>query len=182
MTSCDYPEMLHCIFSLLAFLTSAHLAFLHTPAVSPANLEDHGDFQAHIWLPASVWIIFIIRWFGRCFLEISSLPFHSSGKVWWTWAHVLILWSGSNGRQKISRTAFLRKLICKLSINFLVQGQLWDSETSLSELVTRLGITWIPIAGINALVVPEGNYFRAAFYLLLSDSFRSSRMLDVNPV
>lgn len=56
----------------------------------------------------------------------------------------------------------------------LIQRELKDPESKPSQLAASLGLTFTVTAGISALVVQEGDYFRVVFNLLLSDSFRSS--------
>lgn len=73
------------------------------------------------------------------------------------------------------------KVDLKLSINFLTWKELEDLEISPFQLATSLGITFIANTRISALVVQEGDYFRVVFYLLFSDSFRSSWYIQHNP-
>jgi len=112
-----------------AFLIPAHHSF-------PGHLQRHQllvagqrDFQTHFLLPVYVWAIFLTWLRDRHFLNISSSPFHSSGRVV-NWTHISNLQSGISlgpgmgGRNLAGQGLLSRKLISKLSINVRIQREL----------------------------------------------------------
>lgn len=78
---CDIMPFCSCIFN-----TCTSSLSWAPPAASPASFAGQRDSQTHFLLPVSIQAIFLTWWLDRHFLNISSSPFHSSGRVV-NWTH-----------------------------------------------------------------------------------------------